>query len=257
MTIYDKFSKNYDDDMGGIFNQTRQCIIQDLDTFSDPDGIKKIVDVGCGTGKTLALLGQYFPHAHRIGIDSSSSMLNRLQEAEPDIETLCCDGLSGLKNIDDGSIDLCVLNFILAYIKPEAVFEVLSKKISAHGAILIASSTYDSLQKTQELAQDILQKMDNPGNDIPKNKKELINVLDEYAFSATHYDSLIIQMVFEDADYFYQFAYRQGWLYQYIDALGYADKQDAFANEFSNRFPYDDTLKIEVGLFNRKPTSQR
>jgi len=50
----------------------RKAIVEQLATHTNP---RRILEVGCGTGKNLALLANRFPKAHITGVDISSDML--------------------------------------------------------------------------------------------------------------------------------------------------------------------------------------
>jgi S-adenosylmethionine-diacylgycerolhomoserine-N-methlytransferase len=54
----------------------RKAIVEHLAAQTDP---QRILEVGCGTGKNLALLAKRFPKAHITGVDVSSDMLSVAQ----------------------------------------------------------------------------------------------------------------------------------------------------------------------------------
>jgi S-adenosylmethionine-diacylgycerolhomoserine-N-methlytransferase len=51
----------------------RKAIVEQLAAQTEP---QRILEVGCGTGKNLALLAKRFPKAHITGVDVSSDMLS-------------------------------------------------------------------------------------------------------------------------------------------------------------------------------------
>jgi S-adenosylmethionine-diacylgycerolhomoserine-N-methlytransferase len=51
----------------------RRAIVEQLAANTSP---QRILEVGCGTGKNIALLADHFPTAHITGVDISTDMLN-------------------------------------------------------------------------------------------------------------------------------------------------------------------------------------
>ncbi|WP_312075373.1 methyltransferase domain-containing protein [Chryseobacterium sp.] len=66
-----------------IYNQFKNIRYQpffDLAENISSDGLKKAIDIGCGTGEQTKILSEKFPDAQFFGIDSSAEMLNKSLE---------------------------------------------------------------------------------------------------------------------------------------------------------------------------------
>lgn len=62
-----------------LYNQFKSIRYQpffDLMNLVSQDGLKKGVDIGCGTGEQTHILSKQFPQAHFLGIDTSNEMLS-------------------------------------------------------------------------------------------------------------------------------------------------------------------------------------
>ncbi len=58
----------------------RAALIKHVAARYQPDAIKRILEVGCGTGKNLQSLCQVFPHAQISGLDLSADMLQQARK---------------------------------------------------------------------------------------------------------------------------------------------------------------------------------
>jgi ubiquinone/menaquinone biosynthesis C-methylase UbiE len=58
--------------LSDVFAPTSRALLQDL----SPAFVRYILDLGCGTGHTTALLRQHFPLAEITGFDSSAAMID-------------------------------------------------------------------------------------------------------------------------------------------------------------------------------------
>jgi len=57
------------------FKEVRYLPFFDLMELISADGLKKAIDIGCGTGEQTHILSEQFPEAEFLGIDSSHEML--------------------------------------------------------------------------------------------------------------------------------------------------------------------------------------
>lgn len=68
-----------------VYNQFKNIRYQpffDLAENISSDGLKKAIDIGCGTGEQTHILSEKFKDAHFLGIDSSSEMLEKSSSLE-------------------------------------------------------------------------------------------------------------------------------------------------------------------------------
>ncbi len=59
------------------FKDVRYLPFFDLMKLISPDGLKKAIDIGCGTGEQTHILSEKFSDTEFLGIDSSAEMLNK------------------------------------------------------------------------------------------------------------------------------------------------------------------------------------
>jgi len=55
------------------------------------DAPRHVVDLGCGPGNVTAILRERWPHAHLVGVDNSTAMLERARVALPDVTWTLAD----------------------------------------------------------------------------------------------------------------------------------------------------------------------
>jgi len=81
----------------------------------------RILDVGCGTGKTTALLHGHYPSAQIIGMDLSDAMLKKARKKWGDVGRIrFVHDTYGLKSHTLESFDLIVFSYSLAMMGSEA-----------------------------------------------------------------------------------------------------------------------------------------
>jgi S-adenosylmethionine-diacylgycerolhomoserine-N-methlytransferase len=103
---------------------------------------KRILEIGCGTGRNLTLMAGQFPDAEITGIDLSEDMLNK---ARPKL-SVYGNRVQFINRAYDGPLfpaapfDLIVLSYCLSMINPgfEKVLEHCAEDLSPNGYIAIA-----------------------------------------------------------------------------------------------------------------------
>ena len=81
------------------------------------DDVKKILEIGCGTGRNLTYLAQRFPHAMIVGIDISDEMMDKARKRTammPQIEVR----KSLLPNEEKGNFDVVLMSYALTMMNP-------------------------------------------------------------------------------------------------------------------------------------------
>ena len=111
----------------------------------DKDGIDRILDIGCGTGRFTEPLAKYFS-AFVHGVDPSAKML---QVAKDNYQGLACDFAQGTTNkipLDDGVVDLAFMSMVYHHIedKKKAIDEV-KRVLKKSGKFCIRNTTIESM----------------------------------------------------------------------------------------------------------------
>lgn len=107
-----------------IYNATRwfflfgrRQLIEDLAKLESP---KRILEVGCGTGKNLVLLRRVFPAAKIVGIDLSEAMLGvARRKVGPDTDQIrLVQGVYPAESLKNEKFDMVVFSYALSMINP-------------------------------------------------------------------------------------------------------------------------------------------
>jgi S-adenosylmethionine-diacylgycerolhomoserine-N-methlytransferase len=108
---------------------------------ADEHSPRRILEVGCGTGKNLAELARYFPQAEIVGLDLSAEMLNKARKKLAG----CGPRVSLLQRVysdpvsDGDPFDLIVFSYCLTMINPgygEAL-RLCQHDLSANGRVAV------------------------------------------------------------------------------------------------------------------------
>ena len=101
---------------------------------------KRILDVGCGAGRTTVMLRQYSQHC--VGLDYSEGMVAAARRTCPDV-TIVHGDMRDMRMFVDRSFDvvLCAFNG-LDYVSPEDRLKTLGemRRVLDHGGLLVFSS---------------------------------------------------------------------------------------------------------------------
>ena len=128
-----------------VYDATRWSFLfgrgQLIDTLArDPMPVRRILEIGCGTGWLLSRLAWRFPGASLTGVDLSSDMLvqarKRLQACPGRCE-LRCEPYSA--PLEPGGFDLIVLSYALSMMNPgfDAVLDAAASDLAPGGRIAV------------------------------------------------------------------------------------------------------------------------
>ncbi|HEV2442632.1 MAG TPA: trans-aconitate 2-methyltransferase [Steroidobacteraceae bacterium] len=78
-----------------------------------PDGVRRIVDMGCGPGNSTELLANRYPEAEILGLDSSPAMLEAARQRLPGVHFELADAAAWVPNPD---VDLVFANAVYQWI---------------------------------------------------------------------------------------------------------------------------------------------
>ena len=107
-------------------------------------GVRHIADLGCGTGHLLGLLAS--TGARVTGVDREKAMLAVARERTADLENVeLLGGLLGAVPLDDHSVDLATVAFVLHHIRTlEPVFADVARVLAPGGrAVLLDMVAHD------------------------------------------------------------------------------------------------------------------
>lgn len=118
------------------FKSQRARPFWDLATLIQPEGVRTVVDLGCGTGELTARLAERLPRAEILGIDNSEAML---AEARRLATPLLHFERRDLNDSDPaGTFDLVFSNAALQWLPDhEALFPRLLRWVAPKGQIAV------------------------------------------------------------------------------------------------------------------------
>src|SRR5205085_7581381 len=99
--VYDK-ARNLSTETIDIWMKTLSARIESAN-------VKRIIDLGCGTGRFTRSLVEYF-HCNVTGIDPSNKMLSVAKESLFSENIRCIPGTADNMNIEDNSTDMIFLS---------------------------------------------------------------------------------------------------------------------------------------------------
>jgi S-adenosylmethionine-diacylgycerolhomoserine-N-methlytransferase len=101
---------------------------------------KRILEVGCGTGRNLARLAELFPHAEIVGVDASAAMLDKAHDAVGGFggRVQLREGLYGHDDRFAGWPDAIVMSYVLTMVNPgfDRVIEAARRDLAPRGVVI-------------------------------------------------------------------------------------------------------------------------
>jgi len=142
------------DEHAVLHREVGRRLIEHLDPIRiDP---ARIVDLGCGTGASFALLAERFPRAELVGVDFAPAMLERArgrsswwQRVRGTAPRLACADVEALP-IANASASLVFSNLALPWCNTQAVFAESARVLAAEGLFLFATLGPDTLTELRE-----------------------------------------------------------------------------------------------------------
>jgi ubiquinone/menaquinone biosynthesis C-methylase UbiE len=138
---------------GGMADVMRRQVIPPVTRFvGGPDGRARLLDVACGTGRTLAQLRRALPHLELTGLDLSGYYLDEARERLGDPSIALVEANAESMPFDDGSFDVATSVFLFHELPKNARRRVLAemRRVLRPGGLAIV---VDAAQKSD--ASDI------------------------------------------------------------------------------------------------------
>jgi ubiquinone/menaquinone biosynthesis C-methylase UbiE len=137
-----------------------------------PPNPRRMLDLGCGDGRLLALAKLKYPHAQAVAVDFSPTMLDAVRERfsrDPSVSVF-------QHNLDDtlpalGSFDAVISSFAIHHVTHErkrALYQEIFEILEPHGAFCNLEHV---ASPTPRLHQEFLQQLGvTPESEDPSNK---------------------------------------------------------------------------------------
>ncbi|UMQ40055.1 methyltransferase domain-containing protein [Chryseobacterium sp. Y16C] len=237
------------------FKDVRYLPFFDLIRFISPDGLKKAIDIGCGTGEQTHILSERFPDAEFLGIDSSAEMLAQSEAYKNKRLNFKREAVEELYNSTD-TWDLIFSSAALQWSdKHEKLFPKLLSLLSENGQFAIQMP----LQAENILNQILFQlASEEPYKSLLQNWNRISPVLslDEYSKMIFQYGVKDLQIsikvypiIAENAEKLFQFISGSA-LIPYLERLEGNAKQQ-FIEEYKKRIAEKFTKFPAIYAFKR------
>jgi len=196
----------------------------------------------------LPLLESIYPNAKLFGQDLSTEMIRIAKSRAPKAILIEGDALNIAKDLEEARFDLITISYLLGYVDPNKLLPVVKKILQPAGSIFIATSLKSTLPVVVSLAKSVGIDLFNNGTEvyIPHLFDDFVDLGKKHNLNVSDARFIKKSVVFKDMGHFYDFAYNQGWGYQYIDQIGFGGKRDEFIHSFGHLTP--NGFKEEIHL---------
>ncbi|MCL2512716.1 MAG: methyltransferase domain-containing protein [Oscillospiraceae bacterium] len=141
------------------------------------DSPKRIIDIGCGSGSSTAVLKSRWPAAEIVGLDNSKSMLERAKEKTPGIEWVCGDASGDLSHL--GAFDIVFSNAAIQWMPNHPLLLKNLYSILTDGGIFAVQVPYTADRPIYKELQKLIS--------VPKWKNRFAAVSTVSSFHAADY----------------------------------------------------------------------
>ena len=147
------------DDVAVLQRQTADELLDRLSLMTvEPE---RVLDLGAGTGRNLALLHQHYPQAQLIAMDIAAGMLKQAKKRFRDdlgfkrwlpqnkaLQTITGDAES--LPLADNSVDLVFANLALQWCDPKQSFKEIQRVLRPNGLLMFTSLGPDTLTELRQ-----------------------------------------------------------------------------------------------------------
>ena len=117
---------------------------RDLAAQVSVENVRSVIDLGCGTGNSTAVLAERWPQASITGLDNSAEMLQEARAGNPNGTWVLAD-IAKWAAGEGGSYDVVFSNAALQWVPDHAVvFAKLFSRVASGGALAIQMPVFDS-----------------------------------------------------------------------------------------------------------------
>lgn len=264
--MYDSLASQYAtaDCFGSISESHKIALAQIARAEFNSNHAYKVLDFGVGDGAFLSKLKQQLPQSNFTGIDVSSEMLKRAQEALP-LTTIETSAGNASRHLPIHSQDLVLAHFINAYIPISVLFNQARLLTNDNGYFSIITTTYESFPVAQQhlagfIAKESLlsslvghyYKAVVKNTTVAAGEEELLHSFREHGFQVVEHERLHIPIVLHNIDELALFGIEGTW---FLNTLSIRMLPKNFLLQRIKRlfnkiftFPYKDTHIIDVVL---------
>ncbi len=137
--LYDmQVADTYDEDSFGLLAGARAMSLTQIQETGLPDNAT-VLDLGVGTGETLAALAAAFPRGRKIGIDLSERMIE-VAKRKVEFEAYVDDAANVAAYVTTASVDLILMHFLTTFVNRPSVFRTAASRLRPGGMFSVVST---------------------------------------------------------------------------------------------------------------------
>lgn len=216
----DHVADTYDQDALGLLAGARNLALAQIKGTTLPADVT-IVDLGAGTGLTLAALADRFPQSRMVAIDLSARMLEIARQRlkiEAHVDDVCNIG----HHLQPDTVDLALAHFLTTFVDRPKLFRATAATLRPDGLLSVVSTTGEAFRGVRAnvdrlLGQGGLTKQLSPA---PETGEALAAELRAAGFDIVTQETFRKPVVFENFDEGLRWGKESGFFAHVIESLG-------------------------------------
>ena len=238
--LYDQHvADTYDEDALGLLAGSRGLAIAQIIGSALP-GNATILDLGVGTGQTLAAIAPRFPEGRMIGIDLSPRMVASAQRKltfEAHVDDACNAG----NYVPAQSVDLVIAHFLTSFVHRPTLFQVAHGTLKPGGLLSVVSTTSEAFHRARVGVDQLL---GNAGiidqvSPSPETGDVLRAEIEAAGFEIRSLETFRRPITFPSFDEALKWGLQSGFFAHAVEAIG-LERVSALAPLTAGMFPFDD-----------------
>lgn len=219
--LYDGLADGYDHDVHGLLGSGRAAALAQIATSVPSRADMTLVDLGAGTGTSLAALASRFPGAQAVGIDISSEMLSVAATKLP-LRSIVADAATASEHLPPSSVDLALMHFITTFVDVGKTLRGCREILRPGGYLSVVSTVFGAFPR---VLSDVALKIATIDeimavNPVPMGRDALVDDVRAAGFEIVAVDEVLEPVTFPTGDELLDFGVKSGFFTHIITALG-------------------------------------